>query len=153
MIQRVQTIFLLLAFILQVIMFILPVSEFTVKGNNNLIMYATGFVSEGFIIDKMYNTSVVLIFLSFTSLLTLATIFLYKRRPLQMRICIYNVILTIGFQVVLIWFVHQIGTLINAAVTYKYPFIFPLVSAILLILAFRYIRKDEKLIRSLDRIR
>ncbi len=154
MIQRIQSLFLLVAFILQLLMLFLPVSEYTINGSQGIIFKASGFVSGGGGMKELYQTTIILIFICLTVILPLITLFLFKRRVLQMRLCIYNIILLLGFQGVLFWFIWwRIGIQFEVVTVYKFPVVFPVVSAILSYLAFRAIKKDENLVRSLDRIR
>ena len=153
MIQRIQTVFLLVVVLLQASMLIFPISEFIIQGNQIIVFKATGFISEGIAVEEIYQTNLIFIFISLTVLLPLVSIFLYKRRVIQMRLCVYNLILTLGFQGMLYWFITKIGGQFEGVVSYKFCFIFPVVSSILTYLAFRSIKKDDNLVRSLDRIR
>jgi uncharacterized membrane protein len=91
--------------------------------------------------------------LIFIPILNLAGIFFYKNRILQMRICIFNILLMLG-SMGLIWFYsHQADKTIGVDIYFSFPAVLPLVGAILTYLAFMGIRKDEILIKSADRIR
>ena len=79
-------------------------------------------------------------------------IFTYRRRPLQMKLCVYAVLL------IVIW----ISTLafiallkIRAGITFRplLASVLPLLAICLFLLARRSIAKDERLVRSADRIR
>jgi hypothetical protein len=153
MIQRIQSIFLLIAFILQATMLFLPLSEYTIQGGDIFLFKATGFVSQGLNPSTVHKTGMILFFLSLSLILPLVTIFLFKKRRLQMKLSLYNLVLLLGFQGYVVWYAWRVGVLFEAVTVYKFPIVFPVVSAILLYLAFRYIRKDDNLIRSLDRIR
>ena len=153
MIQRIQSIFLLAAFALQVLMLLLPITVFTIDSDQLIVFKASGFETKGIEVESIYQTTIIFIFLSITALLPLIALLLYKRRIIQMRLCIYNLILLIGFQGILFWFISRISSQFNAISSYQVAFIFPIISAILSYLAFRSIKKDENLIRSLDRIR
>jgi hypothetical protein len=86
------------------------------------------------------------------ALLSVVTIFLYKKRILQIRICVFNGILLIGFYgffAFLVYMMKQNG--LSAGV--KIPLSFPLISLILDYLAIRNIGADETLVRSMERLR
>lgn len=134
-------------------MLLFPISEFVIQDGQIIVFKALGFKSEGVVVESIYQTTLIFIFLSITALIPFITLFLYKKRVVQMRLCVYNIILLIGFQAILYWFIWKIGSQFEAITAYKFPFIFPVISAILSYLAFRSIKKDENLIRSLDRIR
>jgi hypothetical protein len=152
MIQRIQSLFLLIAFILQLLMLFLPIAEYVV-GNQVVIFKASGFISESTLNKNMAHSTYILVLLCLLVLIPFVAIFLYKRRKSQMQLCIYYIIVLIGFQAVIFWFSWNTMHQLEAVVSYKFPIIFPVVSAILSYLAFLSVRKDERLIRSIDRIR
>lgn len=153
MIQRVQTLFLLAAIVVQILFISFPLTHF-ILADMNIDFMAIGFkggvdFSEILIYTTpLYILSWAILFLSFVS------IFLYKKRILQIRICIYNMLLNIGLIGMLIL---QISNFMkkNPVEAHSYTLIIaiPLVSIILLILAFRGIRKDELLLKAYDRLR
>jgi Domain of unknown function (DUF4293) len=81
-------------------------------------------------------------------LLALITIFLYKNRKLQIRLSLLGVVLQLA---VLAVYFQQIKTYVqgNFTLTSAVSFIIP----VFFILAWLGIRKDEKLIKSMDRLR
>jgi hypothetical protein len=78
--------------------------------------------------------------------LSIIVIFLYKNRSLQIKLCCGILVLLIFSYITL----FLPGT--KAAIG-KWPAVFPFVAGIFDILAICAIRKDEKLVRSLDRLR
>ena len=95
-----------------------------------------------------------------TTLLPFVTIFLYKNRPLQIRLCGVECVLLIGVLVVIGAFTYAICNNIFADfditwsnIVFRFPILMPIVSVILTPLAMRAILRDELLVRSLDRIR
>ncbi|ASZ10815.1 DUF4293 domain-containing protein [Chitinophaga pendula] len=92
-------------------------------------------------------------------LLAVISIFLFKNRKLQFRLTVLNVVLSIG-AVVLQYFKVQdhanaLGTQgkVITSATYLPAAFLPILILIFLFLAARGIYKDEKLIKSLDRLR
>lgn len=92
-------------------------------------------------------------------LLAVISIFLFRNRKLQFRLTVVNILLAIG-AIVLQYFkvqetanklVSDGNTIISA--TYLPAAFLPVVMLILLFMAARGIYKDEKLIKSLDRLR
>ena len=83
---------------------------------------------------------------------TLITIFLYKKRMLQIRLCVFNCIALLGYQGVLIWYAHLLSKSADVA-RLNAVVVFPVIAAILIFLALRSIAKDEALVRSLERLR
>ncbi|HYE54880.1 MAG TPA: DUF4293 family protein [Chitinophagaceae bacterium] len=88
------------------------------------------------------------------AVLSLITIFFFKNRKLQLRLTILTIILTIGYLFLQYLKIEQFKTE-NAITTgsYQVAALLPLVTIIFLIFAARGISKDEKLIKSLDRLR
>lgn len=88
------------------------------------------------------------------SILSLITIFLFKKRMLQIRLCIFNGILMLGFYALFGFFVWILkDQLAGAALSVKIALSFPIIALILDYLAIRNIGADEALVRSLDRLR
>lgn len=92
------------------------------------------------------------------ALLAFVTIWLFKKRMLQVRLLCAEVVLLLGSQIFSLWYAigitNEVKAMSDMAVaTIKPPTFFPLVCIILTILAIRGILKDERLVRSLDRIR
>lgn len=87
-------------------------------------------------------------------LVAFAAIFLFKKRILQIRLCIFNALLLIGFCGLVAYFTWKISG--QADIFHFSPRIalsFPLISLILDYLAIRNIGADEALVRSLERLR
>ena len=92
-----------------------------------------------------------LLIFALLGLASLVTIFLYKKRKSQMwvvRIILLAIIIVLVHNFYINWQVNFHPNKIVAAIG-----LICLVSGILAILALRAIRKDEKLVRSLDRLR
>jgi len=131
MIQRIQTVWLFLIFLLSGGLFFL----LDVKSES----------AGGFPYDWVWKGETALTFV-----LSFAAIFLYKKRLLQIKLCTGIWVLQILFYITLFFAVRSS---LGGAVAWQIPLIFPLIILILDILALRAIKKDEKLVRSLDRLR
>lgn len=152
MIQRVQTIYLFIALILMVLMYFFPFAKIiNVQG----IVYTFEFDGVKKAADNAYilKTLPTVILLSAICLINFIDIFLYKRRILQMRLCIFSMLLMLGLFGLNYYFLSAAESGIHGTIVYKYPFIFPIIAAILNYLAFRGIRKDELLVKAYERIR
>lgn len=135
MIQRIQTIWLLLAAAASFAT--LKLSFYSGNKDNNLFEELTG--SSHFLL---------LILSVAVGLLALITIFLFKNRKLQIRLNLLGIVLQL---VVLVIYFQQIKTYVqgNFTLTSALSFVIP----IFFILSWLGIRKDEKLIKSMDRLR
>ena len=160
MIQRIQTLFLALAFLAVVIVFFFPLAYIYSASPPNLYMfYIYGFknmVPDEPSMFSFMTTLPVLVINILVGASSLASIFLYKNRVRQMKIVRLSIFLEI-IMIALIFFVYAkiIETNLYATPDYLHEagIYFPLITLIFLILANRSIMKDEKLIRSVDRLR
>lgn len=88
---------------------------------------------------RFTNRSQFIIFTFVTLALSIIAIFYYKARLLQIRICIINMLLLTAYQIWLTVCFFQL----KSVYTFTIPTLFPLVCVILLIIAVRYIWRDE----------
>lgn len=88
-----------------------------------------------------------------TGVLELLGIFLFRRRALQMRLCIFCIILLVGWYLALVAFAYIMGDGLVGEYRPQLWASIPAINAILLYLTFRAILHDELLVRSLDRLR
>ena len=154
MIQRIQTLYLLLVVILGTLLCIFSPVEF-------LLPDATDYVSLH-ALDK-WPLAVMSIAIP---LLALVTIGMYKRRLLQVRLNIMNVVLCLGYYALLALYVAyivkgyepldavncQLST-VNCEWYLTMWSAIPLVNVVLTMMATRRILKDEALVRAADRLR
>lgn len=85
-----------------------------------------------------------------TFALAFVSIFLYRHRMLQIRVSVFNVIILIAFQGWILWLFFNNRPQESSFSIFS---VFPIVSAILIFTAIRYIARDEALVRSTSRIR
>jgi hypothetical protein len=149
MIQRIQTLLLFLAFLLLGMFLIIPYAH--IHGNNNLALLK--------VINFNQTNSSVLYYLQevvFVAILLveLATIFLFKNRKRQMLFCLLA-ILGSAVLAVLMYFNAQLiaHNLSGSVVQYNLGVIILFFVILLDYFAYRRIKKDDDLVRSLDRLR
>ncbi len=154
MIQRVQTIYLFLAAAIMFSMIFFPFVEM-VDADDRYYRFDLHGIYEGMGEDARLVQSVLpLRFLVFViGFVSLLTIFLYKRRILQIRLSVFNLILQLGFYALFFFYLYHATRDIEVETYFKIPVVFPLVAVILTYLAIRNIGKDELLVRSYNRIR
>jgi uncharacterized membrane protein len=155
MIQRIQTIYLLISLILIGLFFWFPIAELFVDGNSQYFFLYRGIYSTAGEFDILAISTVPLaILFTIIIILNLVSIFLYKNRLLQMRVSILNIMLMLGSLGLMYFYIWIAETELNAEAQYTTLMpIIPLISAILTFIAFKAINKDQKLVKSLDRIR
>ena len=85
------------------------------------------------------------------------TIFLYRKRWLQVRLCFALAIMLLGIEAFIILYIYKLKDALDAmqsyAIKYSVADVLPVVALIFVYFAFRGISKDIALLRSLDRIR
>ncbi len=153
MIQRIQSFFLLASLCFLIPMFFFPMAGLISDGGTVYLFNLTGFYQTG--IDgtqqTVSNQYSIMAFGILICALNLIAIFMYKRRILQIRLCIYNIILLVGLFGILLFVIYGVKDI--ASISYRLPITFPIISIILHYLAFRGIRKDELMVQALSRLR
>jgi hypothetical protein len=141
MIQRVQSIWLLLAAASGIALTGVPLFKGTLANN---------------MVKQVMATESLLLFAVSMCLagLALACIFLFKKRPLQFKLSIVGVIVSILLIGLEVWHISNFKTA-NSLVrgSYYWGGLFPVAMTIFFVLASRGIYKDERLVKSLDRLR
>ncbi len=148
MIQRIQSVYLVVVVVLWTVMLFTPM-EMQYDGQSFGWNYETIFWEDGKVLEGNYLLTALEVIIP---LMALITVFLYKNRPLQIRLIIINIVLMLGFYPLLAMYLYMASQLAMYFV-FKIIVLFPLISAILSYLAIRAIKKDEALVRAVNRIR
>ncbi len=160
MIQRIQTVFLALAAIASTLMLI-PFKKMpllNIYGENSTLnfhsLYMENLIPGETSPFSPYFTWPLAAILVLITFLSIIAIFLYKNRSTQMLWIKINILLTIflvaGF---FFGYVNMIEDKTGVQAIYHMNSFLPALILLFLILAYRGVRKDEKLIKSMDRIR
>ena len=152
MLQRKQTVFLLLALILTVVCLCLPVGLFTPENMQPTSLMVNLWVNMP---DGAHDYSVWPLFavLLLSCPITIAAIFAYRNRIFQSRLCLLSMLLMLAWYAAYAVFGYAVPRVENAAFTPSLAAAFPLVNVILLLMARHGILSDEALVRAADRIR
>lgn len=104
---------------------------------------------------RVTNEYPMLLMVLVMSLLPLVTMFLYKQRKRQIRMTVINIIAVCSFNAMMLAKISAKAKLIPAVATGTYWIgaVLPAISLLFLIMAILGIRKDEKLVQSMDRLR
>lgn len=149
MIQRIQSVYLLVVTILMIICMCSPVGSI-ISNTQEISEFGNLCITlpDG---TKDYATWALFTILLVASILSFGTIFLFKKRMLQIRLTIFNSILLIGYYLTLIAYIFMLAedTTFSASWTICLPF----VAIILNWLAIRGIGADEALVKAYDRLR
>lgn len=139
MIQRIQTVWLLMAALLSMVLFFVPVFK---AGDN---------------VQKIGTDYLAVLLNALSIILSIWAIITFKKRKTQKQLSIANLLLNIGL---LIWIFKIVKDfedlqLLNYQMTgyFWIGAFLPIVVCICLFMAIAGIRKDEKLLKSLDRLR
>ena len=154
MIQRIQSLYLLIVVALMSVTLFAPIAMFTVASGEVFTLSAFSLASD----MQSQSTIWMGILLSLATALPLVTIFLFKNRVLQVRLCAVEIVLLLGcvvFMAIYFW-LSGANALEDAIVEHRHfgwSAIMPIVALVFTSLAARATFKDEILVRSLDRIR
>jgi len=158
MLQRIQSVFLLLAFLAAVTLFFIPLAGiYAPTATYKFYIYEFKNMVPGEPSLFTFMTTFPLLLLNLlVAVLSVVCIFLYKNRVLQMKIVRLTILLNIVI-IGLIFLVYAKIIETNLLTSPDYldeaGIYFTLISLVFLILANRSIMKDEKLVRSADRLR
>lgn len=147
MIQRIQTVYLLIVAGLLIAAMCLPMGYFTdTMGEHPFKAWGMG-VNGAF-----QSTWGLFGILMLSTLVAAATIFLFKNRMLQIRMTIFNSLLLVGYYIAFLAFYFALK---NDANLFRigWALCLPLISIILNILAIRAIGRDEVMVKAADRLR
>jgi Domain of unknown function (DUF4293) len=152
MIQRIQSVYLLLITTLLIAVVFLPLGVFVTASG---LYEFTAFSIREVGIAKVDNMPVwVLGVLSiFSAILAFVSIFKYKKRKDQIRLCNINTIIILVFYLAFAGFFYLGIYNLKAGFGLGFGLSLPLIAFILNFMTIRAIRKDEALVKSWDRIR
>jgi hypothetical protein len=153
MIQRIQTVLLLVATIFLSFVVAMPFAKLVRVSDS--VIFELGFygLTNESAQEVEFSSVPLSILIGLCQVITVITILLYKKRMLQIRASIINIILLVGLEGLMFYYLKAAQTELSANFTFSVVFVFPFVAAILVFLALRAIARDEALIRSLDRLR
>ncbi len=156
MIQRIQSLFLFIVFATSLAAFFYPIANFLSSPLYTIELGVFGIKEFADYGMEWPNTILLPIVLGLTGFIAFITIFLYKRRRVQVRLIRFDLLLNIIYlALIFFYYVPELENITQTNADYiSEPGIYlPIVSVVFLILANRFISKDEKLIRSADRLR
>ena len=155
MIQRIQSLYLVAVVALMATALLTPLAYFA-AGSNIYELFAFELVNQAN--DAASQSTIYMgVVVALATIIPLITIFLYKNRMLQIRLCAVELVLLLGAQIFMALY-YYLGNRMFEQLEFhtqgiRIAIIFPLLAIILDYLALRAIFKDEMLVRSLDRIR
>lgn len=147
MIQRIQTVYLLIVTALLIAAMCLPMGYFVETAGDH------PFKALGVDVNGAFQSTWGLFgILMVSTIVAFATIFLYKNRMLQIRMSIFNSLLLVGYYIAFVAFYFAFNNDVNQF-RLGWALCLPAVSIILNVLAIRAIGRDEVMVKAADRLR
>lgn len=147
MIQRIQTLYLLIAAILMAVTAFSPILQ--LEGDN--ILFSYGIMEAENLVKPTWG---IVTMAGLSALLSFVAIFLFKNRKKQKNITLVSTLVVVIYYVTaLVYLASYLENIFSVISAVAYGILLPVVAIIFLLLALRGINKDEKLVKSLNRIR
>ena len=147
-IQRIQTVYLLIDVILMVVFAFFPALTFEL-GDKTVLYGALESGRAGVMhINPLLLTLVILI-----SLLALIDVFLYKNLQRQMTVCFVDIIIGIAMLIAICIQAFYVGNRDGWIVSWQWYLILPVLSIIFLMMAHKSMSRDKKKLLDADRLR
>ncbi len=168
MLQRAQTIYLLLAFTCMMLLLVFPIFSVDIKAivfeGEDVINGTAEFGAYGLTGEDVGGEFPIYLVIITLCLLSAGGIMLYKKRPRQLLICRLNLIFHLLFTAGVYFFYYFGKSLVSDGITVQgstaeitfgmeIGFYLMIPSLAFIWLAIRGIKRDENLIKSLDRLR
>lgn len=153
MIQRLQSVYLFLAAALVATCMFMPLVTI-ITPEETVTLSAVGAYTLGEEARLLFSVWPLTIVAALAALLALVDIFLFRNRPLQMRVCNFIALLLIAFYVIAGIYLYNLSLdLDGESLQWQAALTMPVVALALNYIAWRRIRADERLVRSADRLR
>lgn len=157
MIQRVQSIFLALAAIAMFAMMFSPVwGKADAEGTQLVVLNTKTLIhSQGEEVLQQSSTIYLTVLAFLSAAVAIGSLFSYKNRLTQMKLNVLNSLLLLATVALIAFNTHNAQKLFDPQYIgrFKIGFYLPIVALFFNSIANRFIRKDEKLIKSVDRLR
>ena len=152
MIQRIQTVFLSVALIFTALFILFPFGEVAV--NEKIYTFSILGIVDAVTGKTVYPAWYLSVFTGIILLLQVIIIFSYKKRKRQIRFALFTILLLVVF-VLGCWLFARLSakSLGDGIYSFKLSMVFPFLSIFFNYLAILAIRRDDTLVKSIDRIR
>lgn len=151
MIQRIQSVYLLLTTVLLLTAAFMPVGEMIEADQVTAHVFKPLGISlaEG----EFQSTWGLFGILLLSAVISGCTIFLFRNRMLQIRMTIFSSLMLIGYYIALVVFIYMLKSDLQATFQLGWALCLPLICLVLNYLAFRGIYRDEIMVKAADRLR
>ena len=156
MIQRIQSVFLLVAAIVTIILLFIPIGDiYTAEAQYTFTCFNVHLPNGQVVMSTIYIALILIL----SACISIYAIFKYKDRMKQTRVVSINMLVFLIAIMLMIWvfpdFLFQRKGLMQEGDIFRFNYwimIF-VIPPVCMFLANRFIRKDEQLVRSADRLR
>ena len=156
MIQRIQSVFLFVAAIVTIILLFIPIGDiYTAEAQYTFTCFNVHLPNGQVVMSTIYIALILIL----SACISIYAIFKYKDRMKQTRIVSINMLVFLIAIMLMIWvfpdFLFQRKGLMQEGDIFRFNYwimIF-VIPPVCMFLANRFIRKDERLVRSADRLR
>lgn len=152
MIQRIQSVYLLLVAILLIVAICMPVGQFI--GSDGIAIHVFKPLGITLADGSFQSTWGLFGILLLSAIIAFCTIFLFRNRMLQIRMAVFCSLLLIGYYIAFFVFMFILKSDLNA-MTFQlgWALCLPAICIILLYLTFRAVYRDEVMVKAADRLR
>ncbi len=155
MIQRIQSLYLLLTSVMAIIFLPGRFLRFFNNSGSEIVLNITGLwqLSAGKPNELVRTAWMVPALFVLIAVLALTTIFLFRKRKQQMKLSLAVVILSVAANTALIISALKISSEFSVTFAPCVVTFLPVLTLVFSILSYRAIRRDEDIVRSYDRLR
>jgi hypothetical protein len=155
MIQRLQSLYLLIVLLLSLLFFGGAVFNFTDESGKAIQMQLSGNLTDqaGQSLSQAQTAWPIAGLLILISALSLITIFLFKNRKVQLLLAMAVILAATGLIIALAYYAISLMHAFRLTIIPGFKMAIPVLNLIFSVLAYRGILKDDRLVKSYDRLR
>lgn len=152
MIQRIQSVYLLIAAILMAVVVCTPLAVLIGASDSFYLFKSMGVFENG--LTLVYPSWGIAVCAVISALISFVSIFLFKKRKLQIKMSYVSIVFIILFYAAFAAYLYTGQVALEAKFSkVEYGLALPVISLIVMVLALTKIKADERLVQSLNRIR
>ncbi len=154
MIQRIQTLWLLISTLAPLYLIKFPIAKFQSAGEEFYVLGFKGIVLfSGTKVDLLQSLIALPIVIVVIAIVSLASVFLFRKRKIQKILTLVSFVFSAGLLIMTVYHSWHVLVQYNVSIKFVPGLLIPPLLCLSTILAFRGISKDEELVRSYDRLR
>lgn len=150
-IQRIQSLYIILSVIVTVIAMFSPIGYFVGYKGDGIFEFSPLCVTING--ENDYSVAGLFTILGLSAVVGLVTLLCFKNLVLQIRLLIFNMILVIGYYMTFFAMWWIVGEDLDSTLKIKWYLCLPIISIILMIMALKAVAKDKKLLRDANSMR